>query len=315
MYSFKLAQPLRQLLQSSSCVRHNLSCPHRRYISVFLSNEPGSSKPVKVKHPPLTTLDPRSLSPHDFRDVSNQQVFLFPGVKRTFIHYERKRRSGKSFYIPFPEKTAGYLYYWTHPNLPPTSGQIRFRIMNTSDPQSFNSGRDFCLPSGTPWYISLAYLSGKKSFQGVCDILVRDGLVVRDTIEQLRPFSETVGHMPRQATLLTSPDEIFPLCLPQVTPVIYLAAGKVKRAQRLLFRLKQNEEISKLVEPGKQVLALVKFEFPRKYARNSWYPDFRIVGVYANDRLITTGAPSLIKTHSIYPRSEFVAWCKEFQQT
>ncbi|KAK0204299.1 hypothetical protein DFS33DRAFT_1338354 [Desarmillaria ectypa] len=310
MQSFKLTRPWSQLSLSSGSLRHNLSCMHHRYISVFTSNEPGYTT---VKPSPLTTLDPRSLSSHDFRDISNQKVFTFPGVKRSYIHYERRRVEGQSVYTPFPGETTGFLYYWTHPDLPPTSGQIRFRITNTSDPRGFESGRDFCLPSGAPWYLTLAYLAGKKAYEGVCDILVRDGLVARDTIQQLRPFSESMRLMPRQATVLTSPDETFPMCLPQITPVMYLA-GENKRVRKIGLRLTQSEEISKLVEPGKQVFALVQFEYPRKYTRNNWYPNFRIVRVYANDGLVTTGVPSSIKPHSIYPRPDFIAWCREFKQ-
>ncbi|PBK68589.1 hypothetical protein ARMSODRAFT_958249 [Armillaria solidipes] len=289
---------------------------HRRYISVFLSNEPAEPGSKSVKPEQLTTFDPRSLSPHNFRDISHQKVFVFPGAKRSYIHYERRRIEGKSFYTSFPDKTKGFLYYWTHPDLPPTSGQIRFRITRSKNPQGFDRGRDFCLPSGIPWHMTLAYLAGKKTYAGVCDILVRDRLVTRDAIEQLRPCSESVCLMPRQATVITSPDEIFPICLPQLNPVVYLAvAGESKQVRKIRIELRKNEEIYNFIEPGKQVFALVQFVYPKKYERNDWVPHLRIAHVYATDGPVTTGVPSSIKPRAMYPRRDFIAWCREFDQS
>ncbi|KAK0215493.1 hypothetical protein IW262DRAFT_1465135 [Armillaria fumosa] len=283
---------------------------HRRYISVFLSNESAEPDSKVVKSPQLRTLDPRTLSPQDFRDISNQIVFRFPGAKRSHIHYERKQIDGKSIYKPFPDKTKGFLYYWTHPDLPPTSGQIRFRITKTQNPQDFDGGRDFCLPSGIPWHSTLAYLAGNKNYADVCDILVRDGLVSRDVIEQLRPFAKSMRLMPRQATVLTSPGEIFPIYLPLHNIAVYLASpGESKQLRRINISLKNNEEIYKF----KQVFALVQFLHPKKYERKNWVPHLRIVHAYASDGPVTSGVPSSIKPHSMYPRRDFIAWCKEFK--
>ncbi|KAK0191950.1 hypothetical protein F5146DRAFT_1037730 [Armillaria mellea] len=288
MHSFTLARSWSQLSLSSKFLRPSLSCIHRRYISAFLSNEPAEPG----------TLDPRSLSPHDFRDISNQIVFRFPSTKRSDIHYERRKFDGKSIYIPFPDKTKGFLYYWTHPDLPPTSGQIRFRITKTQNPRDFDGGSDFCLPSGIPWHSTLAYLAGNKSYAGVCDVLVRDGLVSRGIIEQLRPFAKSMRLMPRQATVLTSPDEIFPICLPLLNTAVYVASpGGSKQLRRINISLKNNEEIYKFVEPGKQVFALVQFLYPKKYERKNWVPRLRIAHVYASDGPVTVWA-----------------WCKEFKQ-
>ncbi|KAG7441321.1 uncharacterized protein BT62DRAFT_937240 [Guyanagaster necrorhizus] len=311
MLSCKLARSWSQLPPfSSPSLRPNLSYIHRRHTAIFLSNVPGWKY---AKQSPLVTLDPRSLSPRDFRDISNQKVFTFPGI-RSYIHYARKKAEGKSVYITFPDNTAGFLYYWTHPDLPPTLGQVRFRVTNTRDPGEFDRGGDFCYPSGAPWYISLPYIAGSDAYKSICDILVRDGLVARDTIEQLRPFSESLRLMPRQITILTSPHEVFPLCLPQNTLVVYLAAGEGKRVRKISIHPCKNEELSQLVEPGKQVFALVQFEYPRRYVRNNWYPNLRIVRVYGKEGLVTRGTPSLIYTQSMYPRADFMAWFKEFNQ-
>ncbi|KAG6883713.1 hypothetical protein C0992_008034, partial [Termitomyces sp. T32_za158] len=71
---------------------------------------------------------------------------------------------GYSKYLRFPPKTQGFLYYHCHPHLPPTTGEIRFRVTESSDPTYFHNGTDLVRADGVlPWSIPLDRLNWKHA--------------------------------------------------------------------------------------------------------------------------------------------------------
>ncbi|KAG6877534.1 hypothetical protein C0992_009734 [Termitomyces sp. T32_za158] len=67
---------------------------------------------------------------------------------------------GYSTNLRFPSKTQGFLYYHCHPHLPPTTGEIRFRVTESFDPTYFHNGTDLVRADGAlPWSIPLNRLT------------------------------------------------------------------------------------------------------------------------------------------------------------
>lgn len=108
----------------------------------------------------ITTLDPERLHFKDFFDVSNS-------ASRTIDARLEDGRSilGRIFYSKsrtyprFPPKTQGFLYYHRHPQLPHTTGEIRFRVTESFDPACFHNGTDLLRHDGAlPWSLPLLQL-------------------------------------------------------------------------------------------------------------------------------------------------------------
>ncbi|KAG6895949.1 hypothetical protein C0992_011338, partial [Termitomyces sp. T32_za158] len=104
------------------------------------------------------SLDPERLQTSDFinfSDVTKQGI-----VARL---EDERRISGKIFYTRdrqrFPSNVQGFLYYHCHPHLPPTTGEIRLRVTESSDPSYFRNGTDLMTADGAlPWSIPVLRL-------------------------------------------------------------------------------------------------------------------------------------------------------------
>lgn len=101
----------------------------------------------RTQHRIIQTLDANALTPSHFHDLSGRQTVQFtvgdPALRIRFrIRYVIV--NGES--LSFPAQTRGFLYY------SPPLNQIRFRITGSSDPKSFQEGKDLSLPDGSPWY-------------------------------------------------------------------------------------------------------------------------------------------------------------------
>ncbi len=103
--------------------------------------------------PRVQTLNPKNLTEYDFRDISGRET-ASPLIGR--FKYLK--------YGVYPKQTTGFNYYWTHPDLPATAGQLRFRLTPSRDPSLFKSGSDLLRPNGLPWSVSMARLFGVQKF-------------------------------------------------------------------------------------------------------------------------------------------------------
>lgn len=110
--------------------------------------------------PIIRTLDPERLQASDYLDISNfTRRRIVAGLEdgcriKGTIFYNTTRDWSR-----FPPKTQGFLYYHRYPHLPHTTGEIRFRVTESSDPTCFNSGTDLMrLDGALPWSIPLLQL-------------------------------------------------------------------------------------------------------------------------------------------------------------
>ena len=112
------------------------------------------------------------------------------------IHYlhirpEVSTNNGKVWeqsYVPFPQGTAGFLYYFCPQFAPPHTGEIRFRITESSDPASFNDGRDLLDEhQGLPYGVPLRNIVRAQVYYVLLKVLKQDGLVtdkiLKETLE------------------------------------------------------------------------------------------------------------------------------------
>ncbi|KAG6883047.1 hypothetical protein C0992_009869, partial [Termitomyces sp. T32_za158] len=103
--------------------------------------------------PTIGTLDPERLQTGDFVDFSGfRGRSIRAGLK------DGRQIRGKILYSSngssFPLNTQGFLYYHHYPHLPPTTGEIRFRVTKSSDPSYFRNGTDLMALDGVlPWSI------------------------------------------------------------------------------------------------------------------------------------------------------------------
>ncbi|KAG6853273.1 hypothetical protein C0991_005544 [Blastosporella zonata] len=91
------------------------------------------------------TLNPKHLKPSDFVDLSGSKHH--PRFPTNYMFYAGTLQNP----IAFPSNTRGFMYYYRDPALPPTSGEIRFRLTSGSDPATFRDGSDLQNPTGATW--------------------------------------------------------------------------------------------------------------------------------------------------------------------
>ncbi|GLB38718.1 hypothetical protein LshimejAT787_0505830 [Lyophyllum shimeji] len=143
------------------------------------------------------------------------------------------RNNGRFDFLRFPRNARGFLYYHHDPELPPTAGEIRFRLTTDSDVAGFKSGGDLVGPYGVPWAINLAVLT-RPCYEAVRKRLLEDGLIepglMRNILEGWgRKY--TNGH----GICLHYLEQPFPA---QLSPELYLriftphAIGTVRRRLR-----------------------------------------------------------------------------------
>ncbi|KAJ7173149.1 hypothetical protein C8R46DRAFT_990954 [Mycena filopes] len=126
------------------------------------SDSSGTSSPRRGRPPhrrPVSSLDPRLLTSDDHLDMSKRRsVFLAcPPGGSIPLHHDGNNAPRYPTH-PFPENTAGFLYYHRPHDAAPLEGSVRFRCTPTPVPSSFATGHDLLLPSGVPWQILLPQL-------------------------------------------------------------------------------------------------------------------------------------------------------------
>lgn len=149
----------------------------------------------------IRTLDPEQLTAEDFLEISEMNKHC----KLNFLQSSTRRQAFCMSYAPnksFPLNTRGFLHYHTPPSMPPTAGEIRFRVTHGSGPADFHTGCDLLLPNGLPWSLPLIMLahglhrqSSGSSFQRelLVKSLVRDRLVDTAMLDELAMILEAGG--------------------------------------------------------------------------------------------------------------------------
>ncbi|KAK0216548.1 hypothetical protein EDD85DRAFT_435829 [Armillaria nabsnona] len=250
---------------------------------------------VRVQNPAIRTLNPKSLTEYDFRDLSgwesasplNTQVGRFKYFKGGI----------------YPNQTTGFYYYWTHPDLPPTAGQLRFRLTPSNDPSLFKSGSDLLKPNGLPWTVSVARLFGlQKAYYA--HILLEDGLVTKDLISSEYFRLHRQHRLQLQSVLLQSFEEVFPLDLPCRSQALNMVTPR--GVESITTRLGDHSWVEdlKLVEPGKQVYAharLQVYDLKEQFA-----PALRVVRMFSPSGEELVSDFPLIKLY--YVNKAFQSW-------
>ncbi|KAG6917293.1 hypothetical protein DXG01_003134 [Tephrocybe rancida] len=120
---------------------------------------------TKAKAAVIKTLDPARLQCSDFFDASNREQRTF----RVALKDGQLLRGGHLRYATefkpnsFPSGTQGFLYWYRNAHLPPTTGEVRFRVTADSNPASFEQGTDLLGPEGAlPWSLNTLRLVNQK---------------------------------------------------------------------------------------------------------------------------------------------------------
>ncbi|PSS29808.1 hypothetical protein PHLCEN_2v2704 [Hermanssonia centrifuga] len=113
----------------------------------------------------------------DFSHARRPHVYYGTATYSNLVDYGRVHQQQ----YRFPEGTHGFLYYHSPEWAPRLAGQLRFRITSSPNPASFSSGTDLKW-HGIPWQRPLLALSRLRDFDAMEDILLRDGLVSKDTL-------------------------------------------------------------------------------------------------------------------------------------
>ncbi|KAG7445447.1 uncharacterized protein BT62DRAFT_195331 [Guyanagaster necrorhizus] len=215
-----------------------------------MSTASQEEKEYTVTLPGPSTLTRNTLLPSDFRDMSHRKyVTTYEGKN---IFYAPDPQLGN--YASFPKNCKGFLYYWTHPDLPPTSGQIRFRLISTGNPAEFDNGSDLLCPDGKPWQypLSACVLTGEHAGMFL-SLLQKDRLVDDSTIKSKHFGMFQRLNLNKASILLHSIDDAFPISLPKRTVDIHLG-----ERCRMKMVLQEMPWVERLAGPGERVSAHVR---------------------------------------------------------
>ncbi|KAF7311971.1 hypothetical protein MIND_00208800 [Mycena indigotica] len=172
----------------------------------------------------LSSLKVDSLKSSDFVDLSN-------GSKLS-LHFSRDLPPLSLMYdtafTPFPSNARGFLYYHVPPPSSPLAGAIRLRIDSDGA-----AGNDLLLPNGLPWQVGLPTLVKHEHGRGALALLLSEGLVDAETVENCRAvFSGRSLIMPKR--LLFALDQ--PFATSMTDENLYLVVVGKKHLERLRIR-------------------------------------------------------------------------------
>ncbi|KAJ7681911.1 hypothetical protein DFH06DRAFT_971971 [Mycena polygramma] len=158
----------------------------------------------------ISTLTPDRITSSDYLDASSRRslTIRFPGSSGlgTRIHFHRPGITRQ----PFPENTAGFLYYDRHPHAAPLEGSIRLRVTPDNAPASFPRGQDLCLSPGIHWQISLPQIAVRSDFTNLRDQLLHENLVPPEQLSRCRRIFAKSTRISPPATIFRL-DQDFPL--------------------------------------------------------------------------------------------------------
>ena len=124
-------------------------------------------------------------------------------VKSPLLTYDSQKHLGK---LPYPPETKAFLYYFTPPNKPLISGEVRFRVASSDDPASFENGSDLIKINGQVWSRPLFVLS--KLYPPLYEKL-REELLVPDNLDAVLSTFPNKAIMYRRSRLLYTLNDTF----------------------------------------------------------------------------------------------------------
>ena len=153
----------------------------------------------------IRTLDPARLSEADFIDLlsfrSQALIYFLMSSPRRDIHlnYSKER---------FSDTAGGFLYYHPPAVTTPLAGEIRFRLTDGVDPNTFHHGRDLPLPNGLPWSLPILTLSPLQQ-PPVFELLLRDLLIDEAIVDRLLQMSDGWQKPTKRGNIIHDLDQPF----------------------------------------------------------------------------------------------------------
>ncbi|KAJ7785146.1 hypothetical protein DFH07DRAFT_873038, partial [Mycena maculata] len=125
----------------------------------------------------ISTLDPARLLASDLVDMRG--FFQYPlqtPSSDSICQLGYICLAGKS--LPFPPDARGFLYlHADSATMRLRSASVRLRLARDPSPAAFQAGRDLAMPDGKPWCVKLARINHSMKYEGVRQLLERDGLL------------------------------------------------------------------------------------------------------------------------------------------
>lgn len=124
------------------------------------------------------------MNPTDHVDLSHAflpKLHILPTFTTQHIAYSHgvfRDNSSIRVQVAFPSNTRGFFYYYCPVDAPATSGEIRFKIENTS--------RDLLLPNHLPWCIPLLSIATQINYRGFRTLLLQNKLVTPQLLTKCR---------------------------------------------------------------------------------------------------------------------------------
>ncbi|KAL7278404.1 hypothetical protein ACG7TL_007401 [Trametes sanguinea] len=175
--------------------------------------------PSAYVQPIIRTLRPEALSTEDHVVFSVEQGYCFvwdalaagqsPSSSISTSLAQNNRPFANIRYsnehTRFPAGLQGFFYYYTYKHgAPLTSGELRFRRTSSNDPAAFSSGEDLKAAHGLPWRMLLPTLASSPTYETICRILRRDGLVDEETLRVAARMGSSRARRTEQISLIHS---------------------------------------------------------------------------------------------------------------
>ncbi|KAG6917286.1 hypothetical protein DXG01_003127 [Tephrocybe rancida] len=208
----------------------------------------------------IKTLDPARLQTSDFLDMSELsprafKVALKDGqlVQVSYLQYFTSRWTRVKFPRgKFPSGTQGFLYWHHDVRLPPTTGEVRFRVTADSNPASFEQGTDLMGPQGIlPWSLNILRLVFVPRYAAFVRLAVADGYLPPHFLAHARKWLVTRISQPT-TQVLTFLEQPFTVTVPSTVRIDILTPTLHTYQQNLMYTV-----IPRNLKKGK---LLVRFE-------------------------------------------------------
>ncbi|KAG6917289.1 hypothetical protein DXG01_003130 [Tephrocybe rancida] len=184
------------------------------------------SKAVIIK-----TLDPAHLQTSDFLDMSN----LSPRIFKVALKDGQIVQVGHLQYFTsrwtrdkLPSGTKGFLYWHHDVRLPPTTGQVRFRVTADSNPASFEQGTDLMGPQGIlPWSLNILRLAVVPRYAAFVRLAIADGYLPPHFLAHASKWLGTIVSR-HDTQVLTFLEQPFTITVPShcridiITPTLHI---------------------------------------------------------------------------------------------
>ncbi|KAF9489294.1 hypothetical protein BDN71DRAFT_331249 [Pleurotus eryngii] len=165
----------------------------------------------------ITTLNPARIHPNCRIDISGTMrptIEVMDNIRgggtlsynKFAITYRTERPpSSELTKLRFPERTGGFLYYHSPHDLPPSAGELRLRLSDSS----FQQGQDLLIKNARPWRIPMyGLVDPPADLVGLRDQLLQEKLIAVDQLNACRRILQST-EMPchqRNRKALKGPD-------------------------------------------------------------------------------------------------------------